>query len=92
MQKSRLRWFVVFCVVSVAAGLRAAEADDLQLQLRYREETSAGSGRHHTLTRSETWKPTETAMIVCDVWDSHHCLNAVRRVEEFAPRLNEVLK
>jgi nicotinamidase-related amidase/type 1 glutamine amidotransferase len=44
------------------------------------------------LVRSETWNPTETAVIVCDVWDSHHCLNAVRRVEELAPRLNEVLK
>ena len=30
-------------------------------------------------------------MIVCDVWDLHHCLNAVRRLEQFAPRLNEVL-
>lgn len=95
MRQSRLRWLVVFSVVSVvsvAAELRAAAAEDLQLQLRYRQETSAGSGRHHTLVRGETWKPTETALIVCDVWDSHHCLNAVRRVEEFAPRLNEVLK
>ncbi len=25
------------------------------------------------------------------VWDYHHCLNAVRRLEEFAPRLNKVL-
>ena len=23
--------------------------------------------------------------IVCDVWDAHHCLNAVRRVEAMAP-------
>ena len=73
-------------------GFGFAVADDLQLQLRFRQETSPDSGRHHTLVRSETWNPTETAVIVCDVWDSHHCLNAVRRVEEFAPRLNEVLK
>ena len=26
------------------------------------------------------------------MWDSHHCLNAVRRVVEMAPRMNDVLK
>jgi nicotinamidase-related amidase len=37
------------------------------------------------------WEGKETAVIVCDVWDLHHCLNAVRRLEEFAPRLDQVL-
>ena len=50
MQQSRLRWLVVFSVVSVVAGLRAAAAEDLQLQLRYRQETSAGRPRS-TVTR-----------------------------------------
>src|SRR5829696_3537261 len=40
----------------------------------------------------ESWQPGQTAIIVCDMWDSHHCLNAVRRVVEMAPRMNEVLK
>ncbi|HAA86768.1 MAG TPA: hypothetical protein DCE22_00835 [Verrucomicrobiales bacterium] len=38
------------------------------------------------------WKPSETAVIICDMWDSHHSVTAVRRVNEFAPRLNEVVK
>lgn len=67
-------------------------ADLLPLQLRYQVETSLHSGRFHQLVRDEQWKPEETAVIVCDVWDLHHCRNAVKRVEEFAPRLNEVLK
>ncbi|MFM7041306.1 MAG: hypothetical protein ACKO35_03830, partial [Planctomycetaceae bacterium] len=41
---------------------------------------------------TEAWDPRATAIIVCDVWDAHHCLNAVRRVEEMAPRMNEVLE
>lgn len=64
----------------------------LELTLQSQSETSAGSGRFHIKTRPEKWKPEETAIIVCDVWDLHHCLNAVRRLEEFAPRLNAVLK
>ena len=66
-------------------------SEDLRLSLRYQQETSLHSGRFHQLTRDEVWKPEETAIIVCDVWDLHHCLNAVRRLEEFVPRLNNVL-
>lgn len=69
-----------------------ASAEDLTWTLRYQTETRPGSGRFHQLTRVETWNPRETALIVCDVWDLHHCLNAVRRVEEFAPRLNQVVQ
>ncbi len=29
---------------------------------------------------------------VCDVWDQHHSINAVRRVKELAPRIDKVLK
>lgn len=42
--------------------------------------------------KQTTWNPERTALIVCDVWDYHHCLNAVRRLEEFAPRMNELVK
>ena len=66
--------------------------DDLKLRLRSQAESSAGSGSFKRLTRDETWAAKETAVIVCDVWDAHHCLNAVRRLEEFAPRMNDVLK
>lgn len=69
----------------------ACIAGDLEMTLRYQQETSPGSGRHHQLTRNETWKPAETAIIVCDVWDLHHCHNAVLRAQEFAPRLNQAL-
>lgn len=69
----------------------ASSAEDLSLVLRYQAESSADHPRFHLLHRAETWKPDETAIVVCDVWDLHHCLNAVRRLEQFAPRLNDVL-
>lgn len=73
------------------SGSFANSAELLRLQLRFQQETSLHSGRFHQLVREESWQPEETAIIVCDVWDYHHCLNAVRRLEEFVPRLNEVL-
>jgi len=43
-------------------------------------------------TKEVLWAPAQTALIVCDMWDAHHCLNAVRRVEELAPVMNQVLE
>ncbi len=40
----------------------------------------------------EQWLPSRTAIIVCDMWDLHHCKNAVTREVEMAPRMNEVLE
>ena len=88
----------MFAPLIVAAGVFVVplSADDapngIQFNLRSRAETSDGSGRHHIVTETESWNPTQTALIVCDVWDLHHSRNAVRREEEFAPRLNEVVK
>ncbi len=66
--------------------------DLLPVRLQWQQETAAKSGRFQPATRQESWKPSETAIIVCDVWDYHHSLNAVRRLAEFAPRLDAVLK
>ncbi|MDO4570857.1 MAG: ThuA domain-containing protein [Planctomycetia bacterium] len=38
------------------------------------------------------WKASETAFIVCDVWNYHGCMGAVRRVNQMVPRMNEMLK
>jgi nicotinamidase-related amidase len=38
------------------------------------------------------WKTSETAIIVCDMWDNHYCQNAAKRVREMAPRMNRVLR
>ncbi|MEZ6070317.1 MAG: hypothetical protein R3C10_08560 [Pirellulales bacterium] len=64
-------------------------ADDLPLTLRYQEATDGEAFRQ--LTRQETWRSEQTALIVCDVWDLHHSPNAVARVGELGPRLNEVV-
>ena len=70
------------------AGPARADEVGLVVQKRSRVEQDGGWVVRET---TETWDPHATAIIVCDVWDAHHCLNAVRRVEQMAPRMNEVL-
>jgi nicotinamidase-related amidase len=77
------------------AALAAAQDDNLlKLQQRYRVEIkdAVNGDRFETRTTPVLWAPTQTAIIVCDVWDAHHCLNAVRRLEEMLPRMNQVLE
>ena len=69
-----------------------ASAEPLQLQLREQTPVAPDSGAFRTRSRDEQWEPKSTAVIVCDVWDYHHCRNAVDRLEEFGPRLNEVVR
>lgn len=83
--------FCLLCFALLVLTPAITNADELQLNLRYQTESSLHSGRFHQLSRTETWKPEETAIIVCDVWDLHHCFNAVQRLKEFVPRLNTVL-
>lgn len=85
--------FAVITIMATASvdNAKQAHGDDLQLELRS-QQTEVGSKAWNVQTRNAQWKATQTAVIVCDVWDKHHCLNAVRRLEEFAPRLNDVLK
>jgi nicotinamidase-related amidase/type 1 glutamine amidotransferase len=41
--------------------------------------------------RTQRWEPKKTAIIICDMWDLHHCKRAVERGAEMAPRMNELV-
>jgi nicotinamidase-related amidase len=89
-------WALVVLLVPAATARAAAEdapeSKVLRLQLRSRVSTDDGSGRHRVVEKAAAWAPKETAVIVCDMWDLHHCLNAVRRLEEMAPTMDRVLR
>ena len=79
-------------VCYLVLGHWSLAAEPLTLHLRSRQETAAGSGRFHAITKDAEWNPSETAIVVCDMWDDHTCPNAAQRVAQMAPRMNEVLK
>ncbi|MSU80753.1 MAG: isochorismatase family protein [Gemmataceae bacterium] len=61
----------------------------LRLSLRERREEPKGTIK--VIERTVDWDVAETAIIVCDMWDDHHCKIAARRVGVMAPRMNQVL-
>ena len=60
----------------------------LRLTLRERKQAD---GRIDLVERSIEWKASETAIIICDMWDDHFCKCAAQRVGVMAPRMNAVL-
>ncbi len=65
--------------------------EPLSLQLSYQQPLQPHAAQFHRKTRHETWEGSQTAVIICDMWDSHHCVNAVRRATELAPRIDAMV-
>jgi lysophospholipase L1-like esterase/nicotinamidase-related amidase len=72
--------------IAMAASTGFAADDPFPVVLQTRNPTGKA------LYASEKWLPSRTAIIVCDMWDLHHCKNAVIRETEMAPRMNQVLE
>lgn len=74
--------------LSVLSFSFAALAAEAPLSLTLQTRSAIGKA---TLVK-EQWLPSRTAIIVCDMWDLHHCKNAVTREVEMAPRMNQLLE
>src|SRR5262249_17370717 len=78
-------------LAALSSLVMSIHAADSTITVHKRGRIEASPGKWAVKETAEAWQPGQTAMIVCDMWDSHHCLNAVRRCVEMAPRMNEVL-
>ncbi|MEE2641323.1 MAG: ThuA domain-containing protein [Planctomycetota bacterium] len=76
----------------VAGQTGTASEKQLQLHLRSQVPEKKDSPAYQYRFEAQQWDPRQTAIVVCDFWDYHHCLNAVRRMKEFGPRLNTVIE
>jgi nicotinamidase-related amidase len=62
-----------------------------KLRLNLRERKEAPKGTIKLVERTVDWDVAQTAIIVCDMWDDHHCKIAAQRVGVMAPKMNRVL-
>jgi nicotinamidase-related amidase len=63
----------------------------LRLNLRERKADPNDKTKVTANERTVDWNVAETAIIVCDMWDNHHCQLAAQRVGALAPKMNQVL-
>ncbi|MHC4369598.1 MAG: ThuA domain-containing protein [Planctomycetota bacterium] len=83
---------VVFLLtVALLLGhVAGAQAGQLKLDARSRQQIQGRDGQFRVTSEKLNWSASQTAIIICDVWDQHWCKGATRRGGELAPRINEV--
>ncbi|KAA6299965.1 MAG: hypothetical protein EZS26_003893 [Candidatus Ordinivivax streblomastigis] len=64
----------------------------LRISLQQRLPSNWEEGAWIVTNRIEAWNPSETAIIVCDMWDKHWCDISTVRFAELAVALNPVLE
>lgn len=74
-----------------AEANRPAVPGVFRLSARSRVEQPAGSGKLQPVETALDWQVSETALIVCDMWDDHYCRMAAERVDAMVPKMNRVL-
>ena len=79
-----------FCISCLAFIVIASTAFATEKPLTLKVQSRSPSGK--VVIANQQWKPSRTAIIVCDMWDLHHCKNAVVRETEMAPKMNEVIE
>jgi len=91
---SRLTALFFLCSAAISSLTPSTPtiAEDMELKTMRQLPVHEFPDRFHRIPSAETWNPNEVALIICDVWDSHHCVNAVRRVQELAPRIDALAK
>lgn len=89
------RRLLALTAVMVGCGVTSqclAEATELKVSLRSQvKDPSQAEGVYRHVTEEQVWKADETAVIVCDMWDSHHCYRAVLRENQMVPRMENLL-
>ena len=60
-----------------------------KVEARRRQSVPDGVGPPGTVDID--WVPEAAAVVICDMWDAHHCRSAAARVVEMAPRMNDVV-
>lgn len=81
--------FLAIAFVSPAVSF--GQAEPFQVTLRTRKPVAAEKTVFDVVETEEEWNAQRTAVIVCDMWDAHHCFNAVGRVQKLAPEIEKFL-
>ena len=95
-QEFVMKLFKLFIATfSIMWFMGMSEKEEVVVALRISKQLKVAStleeGAWDLVSRIEAWKPAETAIIICDMWDKHWCDDASARVAELAPEMNKVI-
>ena len=79
---------VALCAQTVAD---VGTVDTLKVDVRKRVPATDAPDPSHIICETQQWKASETAIVICDMWNQHWCKGASERVAELAPVMNRVV-
>jgi hypothetical protein len=82
---------IALLMTAYSAVAKENVGTSLRISLQQRIQSDLDPEGLLITSRIENWKSTETAIIICDMWDKHWCNDATARVAEIAPAMNQVL-
>lgn len=97
-----MRWFLALLAIATFGWVDAPAQDKADepvanrpkvgglMRLTLRERKEEGD-KIKVRERAVEWKVSETAIIICDMWDDHFCKLAAQRVGVMAPIMNRVV-
>ncbi len=85
---SPIRRWVAWVILSLAS----TQAATVDLHTRSRVPSTQDTNQFSIVDKTVRWDFSRTAVVVCDMWDKHHCPDATERVGELVPHMNEVIK
>lgn len=77
--------------VFVYAQKKNSAVPKMRISMQKRVPSDLAPGTFMISQEVQEWNPTETAIIICDMWNKHWCKGATARVAEMAPVLNNVV-
>ncbi len=73
------------------AALRRPKVPGTLLLRARRRAPAPGKGKVRVWEEELRWEVAQTAVIICDMWDTHTCRLSAQRVNAMAPRMNQVV-
>src|SRR6185503_18054343 len=92
MNRWILHAFLVTGVSFAGQGLPLCAGELINLHTRSRIPSATDPASFNVTEKAIQWDPKGTAVVICDLWNKHHCPDASERVGEMAPHINEVVK
>jgi nicotinamidase-related amidase len=90
------RLVLLFAALAIGFVAHRDAAAETPVQLPLRAEVlrqdAGGHNQWEVVVTQQEMRPSETAIILCDLWDKHWSRGATERVGKMAPRINEVLR
>lgn len=84
---------ILFIFIIISSGLlgdtMATDDNTLLLTTRFRQPLANSNTLFETVEQKIEWQATQTAIIICDMWNEHWCKGATRRVIELAEKINQ---